>query len=158
MEEGGTKKKIMVAIDESECSHLALQWALDNLGHTIAGSELIVFSVQPSSDYGTVYAASYGAAPPDLIRILQENRKKLTSALLEKAKEICSQHGVNAETMTAVGDPKQEICTAVDELNIQFIVLGSHSRGAIKRAFLGSVSNYCVHNAKCPVLVVKKPA
>ncbi|XP_056166036.1 universal stress protein A-like protein isoform X2 [Syzygium oleosum] len=158
MEEGGTKKKIMVAIDESECSHLALQWALDNLGHTIAGSELIVFSVQPSSDYGTVYAASYGAAPPDLIRILQENRKKLTSALLEKAKEICSQHGVNAETMTAVGDPKEEICKAVDKLNIQFIVLGSRSRGAIKRAFLGSVSNYCVHNAKCPVLVVKKPA
>lgn len=62
MEDGGTKKKIMVAIDESECSHLALQWALDNLGHTIAGSELIVFSVQPSSNYGSVYAASYGAA------------------------------------------------------------------------------------------------
>ncbi|KAF8040251.1 hypothetical protein BT93_B2481 [Corymbia citriodora subsp. variegata] len=158
MEEGSAKKKIMVAIDESECSHHALQWALDNLGHTISGSELIVFSVQPSADYGSVYAASYGAAPVDLIRSLDENRKKLTSALLEKAKEICSQHGVNAETMTAVGDPKEEICKAVDQLNIQLLVLGSHSRGAIKRAFLGSVSNYCVHNAKCPVLVVKKPA
>lgn len=41
--------------------------------------------------------------------------------------------------MTAVGDPKQEICKAVDELNIQFIVLGSHSRGAIKRLVTFSV-------------------
>ncbi|XP_030552799.1 universal stress protein A-like protein [Rhodamnia argentea] len=158
MEGGSTKKKIMIAIDESECSQHALQWALDNLGHTIAASELIVFSVQLSSDYGSVYAATFGAAPPDLIRSLEENRKKFTLALLEKAKEMCSQLGVNAETVAAVGDPKEEICKAVDKLNIQLLVLGSHSRGAIKRAFLGSVSNYCVHNAKCPVLVVKKPA
>lgn len=67
MEEGNAKKKIMVAIDDSECSQYALQWALDNLGHSIAGSELIVFSVQPSSNYGSVYAASYGAARETLL-------------------------------------------------------------------------------------------
>uniref|UniRef100_A0A7N2QXX5 UspA domain-containing protein n=1 Tax=Quercus lobata TaxID=97700 RepID=A0A7N2QXX5_QUELO len=62
-----------------------------------------------------------------------------------------------AETVTEVGDPKVAIYEAVEKLNIQLLVLGSHGRGAIKRAFLGSVSNYCVHNVKCPVLVVRKP-
>lgn len=27
----------------------------------------------------------------------------------------------------------------------------------IDRAFVGSVSDYCVHHAKCPVLIVKPP-
>ncbi|KAG2709357.1 hypothetical protein I3760_05G234800 [Carya illinoinensis] len=97
-------------------------------------------------------------AAPELMRSIQENHQKIASALLEKAKEICANHGIiPAEMVTEVGDPKEAICAAVENLNIQLLVLGSHSRGVIKRAFLGSVSNYCVHNAKCPVLVVRKP-
>ncbi|KAJ0095759.1 hypothetical protein Patl1_14984 [Pistacia atlantica] len=118
MEEEG-KKKVMVAIDESDCSHYALKWALETLA-------------------------------PDLITSMQENQKKAAIALLNRAKEICIQHG-------KLGNPKEVICATAEKLNVQLLIVGSHSRGAIKRAFLGSVSNYCVHNAKCPVLVVRKP-
>lgn len=40
---------------------------------------------------------------------------------------------VYAETITEVGDPKEAICKAVEKLNIQFLVLGSHGRGAFGR-------------------------
>ncbi|OWM67997.1 universal stress protein A-like protein [Punica granatum] len=150
--------KVMVAIDESECSYYALEWALQNLKETIASSELVVFCVQNLANLGYVYASSFGAAPAELIQNLEQNQKKFVLSLLEKAKEICSKHGIEAETLTEVGDPKEAICEAVEKLNVQLLVLGSRSRGAIQRAFLGSVSNYCVHNAKCPVLVVRKPA
>lgn len=43
------KKKVMVAIDESELSHYALEWTLENLGNTIHNSELIVFTAQPTA-------------------------------------------------------------------------------------------------------------
>ncbi|KAK3018736.1 hypothetical protein RJ639_003030 [Escallonia herrerae] len=156
---GDTKKsKVMVAIDESECSHYALKWALENLGDSIAKSELVIFNAQSLADYSYITAASYGVTPPELIQNLQENQKKAALALLDRAKNICSKLGVVAETLTEVGDPKETICQAVEKLDIQLLVLGSHGRGALKRAFLGSVSNYCVHNAKCPVLVVRKPA
>jgi nucleotide-binding universal stress UspA family protein len=92
-----------------------------------------------------------------LVRSFQENQQKFSLALLEKAKGICSKYGIVAEILTEVGNPKEAICEAVDKLNIQLLVLGSQGRGVIKRALLGSVSNYCAHNAKCPVLVVKKP-
>ena len=43
------KKKVMVAIDESELSHYALEWTLENLGNTIHNSELVVFTAQPTA-------------------------------------------------------------------------------------------------------------
>ncbi|KAL7240416.1 hypothetical protein ACSBR2_006129 [Camellia fascicularis] len=153
----GEKKKVMVAIDESECSHYALDWALQNLSNSIVNSDLFLFTVQPIADYSYLYASSYGATPPELVRNLQENQKKVSLALLEKAKDICSKYGVVAETMTEAGNPKETICETVEKLHIQLLILGSHSKGALKRVFLGSVSNYCVHHAKCPVLVVRKP-
>lgn len=152
------RKKVMVAIDESDCSHYALKWTLDNLGGSISASQLVVFTAMPQPDFSYIYASTYGAALPDLIQSLQENQKKVTAALLEKAKRICADQGIIAETVAEIGDPKEVICEAVKKLHIRLLILGSHSRGALQRAFVGSVSNYCVHNAKCPVLVVKKTA
>jgi hypothetical protein len=33
--------------------------------------------------------------------------------------------------------------------------MGSRGRGALKRTFLGSVSDYCVHHCDCPVVIVR---
>lgn len=35
--------------------------------------------------------------------------------------------------MTEIGDPKDLICEVVEKAKIQLLVLGSHSRGALKR-------------------------
>ncbi|GMN38590.1 hypothetical protein TIFTF001_007824 [Ficus carica] len=155
--EKNKKRTVMVAIDENENSHYALNWALDKLHDTIITSQLYLFTVQSLADLGFAYVSSYGAAPHELVVSIQERRQKLALALLEKAKEICANHGVEAEAITEVGDAKEAICEAVEKYNIELLVLGNRSHGAIQRTFLGSVSNYCVHNAKCPVLVVKKP-
>ncbi|KAK1326733.1 hypothetical protein QJS10_CPA01g01487 [Acorus calamus] len=110
-EEMKKKKKVMVAIDESECSHYALEWALDNLRDSIISSPssasaaeeertLIVYTAQPLTNLSYLTAASYGSArtfsisTPELIRSLQDNQKKIALALLEQAKEICAKRGV----------------------------------------------------------------
>lgn len=63
MEEGSRSKKVvMVAIDQSEFSHYALEWTLLNLHDTVANSELILFTAQPISDYSYLYASSMGSA------------------------------------------------------------------------------------------------
>ncbi|KAL3824092.1 hypothetical protein ACJIZ3_020121 [Penstemon smallii] len=154
--EKGSSQKVMVAIDESEISHSTLEWTLQNLRESIRNSKLVIFTVQPISDFTYLHASTHGAAPIELVKSVQENHKKTAEALLEQAKDICSQYGIVADTITEVGDPKEAICEAVEKLNIDLLVLGSHGRKALQRAFLGSVSNYCVHNAKCPVLVVRK--
>lgn len=45
-------------------------------------------------------------------------------------------------------------------MQVDLVVLGSRGMGSFKRSLmgfvgLGSVSDYCVHNLACPVLVVK---
>lgn len=61
------KKKIMVAIDESDCSHYALDWALKNLGVSIASSApLMVFTAQPVVSLSHVYASSFGVTRTSL--------------------------------------------------------------------------------------------
>ena len=66
------EKKVMIAIDESECSRYALQWALDYLSHNISNSKLILFSAVPIDDLCYVYASSFGAARrfPPLLYVL----------------------------------------------------------------------------------------
>nr|GMD24893.1 universal stress protein A-like protein [Ipomoea batatas]GMD27725.1 universal stress protein A-like protein [Ipomoea batatas]GME19201.1 universal stress protein A-like protein [Ipomoea batatas] len=160
------KNKVMVAIDDSENSFHALCWTLNNFilhnrndpSPSAIDSEVLIFTVQPLIDYTFVHAASFGSTPPELMNSLRENQKKMADALLEKATKLCTQYGITPETATEVGDPKEAICEAVERLNVHLLVLGTHSRGALQRAFLGSVSNYCVHHAKCPVLVVRKTA
>ncbi|KAG1347076.1 putative Adenine nucleotide alpha hydrolases-like superfamily protein [Cocos nucifera] len=58
--EGETKKRVMVAIDESECSHHALEWALTNLRDSLS-SPLLIFTVQPLQNVSFLAAASYGS-------------------------------------------------------------------------------------------------
>ncbi|GAB2297027.1 hypothetical protein Dimus_031131 [Dionaea muscipula] len=151
----GSGKKVMFAIDEDECSHHALEWALENLHQHISSTGLVLFHAI-SNDYTGVLIGTYGSAPPELIYSIQEYQKKFGNALLEKAKEISANHGIIAETVIEFGNPKEAICDAVEKLNIGLLVVGSHSRGVLQRAFMGSVSNYVVHNANCPVLVVRK--
>ncbi|GAV66293.1 Usp domain-containing protein [Cephalotus follicularis] len=163
--EKGGERRVMVAIDEGEHSHYALMWVLDNMKESISKSSVFIFMAQPPPNRVLTYAASLGSArmyypvsaSPELLYSVQDNQKKITLAFLEKAKEICASKGVNAEIITDVGDPKTAICSVVEKLNINMLVLGEGGVGKIKRAFIGSVSNYCVHYAKCPVLVVKKP-
>ncbi|KAL6969868.1 hypothetical protein U1Q18_029583 [Sarracenia purpurea var. burkii] len=161
------RKKVMVAIDESGSSYHALMWALENLRESIAvsGNPLFIFMVQPSPANSNVFAASLGSArvycpisaTPEFVNSMREKNKVVSIGILEKARTICNSHGVNAITIGAVGDPRQAICDAVKKYNISLLVLGDQDVGKIKRALMGSVSNHCVHNARCPVLVVKKP-
>ncbi|KAL1223318.1 Universal stress protein A-like protein [Cardamine amara subsp. amara] len=157
-EQKSTKKQVMVAIDESKCSKHALQWTLEYLKDSIADSDIILVTAQPPLDLSCVYASSYGAAPFELINSMQENYKNAALNRLEEGNKICAAIGVTPKKVLEYGNPKEAICDAAEKLGVDLLVVGSHGKGALQRTFLGSVSNYCVNNAKCPVLVVRSKA
>jgi nucleotide-binding universal stress UspA family protein len=58
-----------------------------------------------------------------------------------------------AEIMIVRGDPGLALCDLAAAEQARALVMGSRGRGGIKRALLGSVSDYVVRNAPCPVVI-----
>ncbi|ANS77227.1 hypothetical protein AWM70_12775 [Paenibacillus yonginensis] len=53
------------------------------------------------------------------------------------------------------GHPVKSICTAAQEVKADLIVMGSHGRGLMNEALLGSVTHGVLHHSEIPVLVAK---
>jgi nucleotide-binding universal stress UspA family protein len=55
------------------------------------------------------------------------------------------------EHVRLTGDPGRAL--VAETANTGLLVLGSHGRGPVRRALLGSVSAHVVREARCPVIV-----
>ncbi|KAL3733066.1 hypothetical protein ACJRO7_022569 [Eucalyptus globulus] len=160
---------VVVAVDGSEESMNALRWALDNLKlrppadpPSPSSSSFVVLHVQspPSIVAGLNPGAIPFGGPSDLevpafTAAIEAHQQRITQAILDRAREICSDKDVNIKTEVVIGDPKEKICEVVENLNADLLVMGCRAFGPIKRMFLGSVSNYCTNHAQCPVIIIK---
>ncbi|XP_050379585.1 uncharacterized protein LOC126796915 [Argentina anserina] len=166
---GRAKLRVMVAMDESDSSFYALTWVLDHLFinapstavegvERAAGMVTVVHVMKPFQHF--VYPA--GGAPAFAnASVVMESVKKFqeesSAAILSRALQICKDRRVKAEAVVMNGDPKEMICQATEKMHVDLLVVSSRGLGMVKRAFLGSVSNYCAHHAACPVMILKPP-
>jgi nucleotide-binding universal stress UspA family protein len=63
--------------------------------------------------------------------------------------------GLNVTPHIGVGDPAKIIMDYAKEKKVDEIVMGSHGRGALSGAVLGSVAQKVVHLSSVPVVLVK---
>lgn len=61
---------------------------------------------------------------------------------------------IKKHTIIESGKPGEAICHAAKEHHASMIVMGSRGQNAIRRTFVGSVSDYVLHHAHIPVTVV----
>jgi len=159
---------IVVAVDESEESMHACEWACKHLS-VIETSEVTETTEiqQQQQSYNMILihvqstASSISAGPAYILsnqvfEFLDLDAKRDTQRVLNRALHICERYGVKAETHVVFGEAKERICEAAPKLGAHLLVVGSHGNGGIIRAFMGSVSDYCTQNCKCPVVVVNK--
>ncbi|MCD7448279.1 hypothetical protein HAX54_040392 [Datura stramonium] len=122
------KKMIMVAIDESEESFYALNWALD---HLINNSTNIITLINVQLPFSPMV---YPAGPaPTVVEAVKKAQHENATRTLSRALHLCKQKTVKAETLILEGDPKDKICQAADELHADLLVVGSRGLGKIKR-------------------------
>ncbi|KAJ0817795.1 putative universal stress protein A family [Helianthus annuus] len=157
-----TAMKIWIAVDESEGSFYALEWALQHLflHHDATDNKSVtVVHVQPpfqptytALSVGPVLFSTSGARES-----VEKAEEESAAKVLARASELCDQHKIKAECLVLKGKPKEILVEAVEQMNIDLLVVGSRGLGQIKRAVLGSISDYCAHHANCPVLIVRPP-
>ncbi|CAM8982942.1 unnamed protein product [Rhodiola kirilowii] len=154
------EKPVMIfGIDESEHSYYALEWTLDHFFAPFAANQypfkLQILHSKPTAAY-TAGLAGIGGV--DILAHVEADLKKVSARVAENALEICATKSVtDMDLQVMEGDPRNALCEAVEKHHAAMLVIGNHGRGAIKRAVLGSVSDYCAHHAHCSVLIVKKP-
>jgi nucleotide-binding universal stress UspA family protein len=86
----------------------------------------------------------------DIAKLGEKEVRKVITEAAARAEEA----GVETRSVVLRGIPVEAICEAAERFAPQFLVIGSHGWGAMKRALFGSVSAGVLHHATCPVLVV----
>jgi nucleotide-binding universal stress UspA family protein len=142
---------IVCGVDGSADSQAAVKVAVqlaDRLGRTLILAHVVELSHIP-------YAAAYplgGIAGPMVMAEEADSEREEGARLLER---VAVDAGLaDAERRVAIGYPAERLADLADEEDADLIVVGSRGRGALKAAFLGSVSYNLVGVARCSVLIV----
>jgi nucleotide-binding universal stress UspA family protein len=137
-------RKLLLATDLSEASSSATDEAFE-LARQLQAALLVVSVIDPGS---LLLPGGRFRARIDQVR---ERREQLAQALVERGRE----EGVEVSFLVWSGDPGDMIIEAAESEQVDMIVVGSHGRGAVGRFLIGSVSEFVVRHARCPVLVVR---
>ena len=131
---------ILVAYDDSEQSRRALDRA-----STIAekfGSKVLVTSIMPLLHSGPKSSQGiyHGSTDPE------EDVDHAHSRLQER--------GIDAESVTATGDPASAIAKLAEERDVDLVVIGTRELGTMRRLLGQSVSHAVSRRVHCDVLIV----
>lgn len=156
--------KILVAVDETDISKQAFHEAV-TFGQLMKAQLLLVHVQSPFEAGFPIRVFSYNSAFPEVsaeafgARMQSwEASEKRGHQLLQGLAEQAIAVGVAAEFSQPLGNPGQTICELAKTWGAQLIVVGRRGRTGLEEAIAGSVSNYVVHHAHCPVLTVQGKA
>ncbi|KAL3679345.1 hypothetical protein R1sor_022301 [Riccia sorocarpa] len=158
---GKQGKRVMIAVDDSDASAHAFEWAIGNFVHE--GDHLIILSASPYLDVGFPNAdmtVEYGV--PIVASGLESEKaeKKSTSHskhLVQKYVDEAHAKNISCEGEVVKGDAGSWIVDEGERVKADAIVVGSSAKGLFQRTFVGSVSDYVLHHSPCTVAIVRTP-
>jgi nucleotide-binding universal stress UspA family protein len=152
-------KKILYATDLSKNSSYAFRYATD-LARRYNAKIVILHVVESVPPYVNVYSGV-------LVDIKEKGQGEIIAEIKSHLQEFCrkaeAQMGppcveLVSKILVPRGHPPEEILTAADAEGCDVILLGTHGRGFLAHAFLGSVSSAVLHRTRKPVFIVPLPS
>ena len=147
---------LVVATDGSD---LAIEAAVSGLSLLRAADRVLVVSVVDGPDASLADDATGHAAASmtddELHEKVRDAEARTQAALDTTVAALRARDALpsGVETMVVEGEPGAALCKLASDEDAVALVIGSRGRGGIKRALLGSVSDFVVRNAPCPVVV-----
>jgi nucleotide-binding universal stress UspA family protein len=140
---------VMLATDLSPASRPAFRAALDWARRSHAVLDVVHVYVPPSP-----FGVPGGPGMPsweELETRARTGARKRLAALSAAA----ARAGVRARAHLADGAPEREVARLARRRRAELVVIGTHGRTGLSRAFMGSVAERIVRSAACPVLTVR---
>lgn len=144
-------KKILVPLDTSELSEIALPYA-EEMAPKL-GSEIILMHVGTPAD-GT--DKSEHKAYVNKATAAVERRIKNAPAL--PSGEKATVKSTITELPSLIADPAAEILDYAEKEKVDLIIMATHGRTGISRWALGSTANKVARAAACPLLLIRAGA
>lgn len=144
-------KKIVAAVDGSDVSLAAFDWALDLAA--LLSAEIIVVTV---SDRRTINEEDiYPAFLSDRkVKELMEEYNEKDRGVFKDIKSRSEQRGVKISTVVLYGLPSQEIVQLAADESADLIVMGAHGKREEFYHEFSSTSERVLKKAPCPVLMI----
>jgi nucleotide-binding universal stress UspA family protein len=136
-------KTILLATDGSPNAAQALDFAVGLCRD--AGARLEVLAVQTP-------AAHEDPRTPERDHM---ELQAVVEGIADDATDTARGLGVEASSWTACGSPASMIADTAEALRADLVIVGSHGRGGVSDALLGSVSRALVSSCRIPVTVVR---
>ncbi|KAI9135915.1 hypothetical protein BKA69DRAFT_1019044, partial [Paraphysoderma sedebokerense] len=156
---------VVISLDDSPNAWYALDWALSNIVQPATDHVVLLSVAQFSDSWKDLAMAAMGIYLLiyficSLVRLLLCQLKNMHNAFWRK--RLKSSTGtvrsckISQEIYALKGADVRELIVDFCSANqVDLLIVGSRGLGAMKRTFLGSVSDYCLKNSECPVLVIK---
>ena len=148
-----SKLKVLVGVDRSPESHIALRYVCHLLEHFDAEVE----AIYAKPDIDKIVLEQFDVPfikPKDPKEIIERETKEVEDQILD-ACQVCLAGKVPCEPKIEVGDPAEVILEEARAGDYDMIVLGSHGHSALKGLILGTVHSKILHHARRPVLIVR---
>ncbi|WP_040491873.1 universal stress protein [Ilumatobacter nonamiensis] len=141
---------VLLCTDGSDVSIEALRKSLPLLA---PADRTILVTVESPVDAekttGTGFAGRRSS--PELAEQIETSGDRQAKEILDSTADALGLD--DPELMCVVGAPGEAICTLVTSLPASVVVIGNSGRSGLRRAVMGSTSDYIVRHSACPVLV-----
>lgn len=140
--------RILVPVDETLASFRTQRYLLK-----------MKDELKPSVTLLTVMQLSkmeYRCIPDFQQQMIKENALKLGKQTLEGHEGEYKQAGIYTDSLLEEGrDPGKIICSVAQQQAFDMICICPNNSSEVVNIMFGSVTNYVVHHAPCPVLLVR---
>jgi len=148
-ENSGAGRKVLIAVDLSSWAEMAFRWYARHLH--VSGTEVICFHLGEMPHISPVEA--YGLAADAYNNALEgckDTAKRVQDTFVSKM----NQYDIQGRILIKYGSrPGEAIIDISRAEEVSMIVMGTRGLGQLRRTVLGSVSDYVLHHAQCPVVV-----
>ena len=139
-------QRIVVGVDGSPTSKLALRWAITQARLTGAAIDAVIAWQYPEALTGHAWIMNLVDEPA--FDVMAE--QALTQAISETAGP---DPDVTINPVVIRGYPAEVLIDTADGADL--LVVGSRGRGGFASVLLGSVSQNCAHHATCPLVIIR---
>ncbi|MGF1541582.1 MAG: universal stress protein [Pleurocapsa sp.] len=138
---------ILAAIDFSDITPIVVDKAAE-IARSFSGKLWLIHIAAPDPDF-----VGYSTGPQSKRDWRAKTLREEHRYIQDKALEL-EHSGIDVTPLLIQGATVETILQEATKLNADMIVIGSHGRGALYKALVGSVSEGIIRQASCPVLIV----